>query len=423
MKDEVSITLSLDKRRIKNNGKFPLKICVCQRYPKKQKYFPTKYEYSETEYTEILFPEKGGREKKAITNKREELTLVKKKAIDVAAKIAPFNFEVFEKKLYATKSKDSDVFYQYDLYIQKLKNDGAIKTASNYECSKNALVKFQEYKKIKQPDILDFRSISVQYLYDFEKYFLEVNLGSISTVGSYTRPLRAIFNVAIENSIITENFYPFGKGKYVIPSSSKVKKALNKVQLNILYNSTPLTPQQEIAKDFWFFSYVCYGMNVKDICLLRNENIDGDILYFNRAKTQKNKRTNKLPISIFLNDDAKKILLKYSIKSSEKRDFLFGKISDNMTADQQRSAIDAFNKFISQHIKKLAVSVGLDDDISAVWARYSFTTTLIKERDSYVEAKECLGHSSIKVTEGYFSGFSIETLKDISGCIMTFKNT
>jgi integrase len=421
MKDEVSIILSLDKRRIKTNGKFPLKICVSQRYPKKQKYFPTKYEYSEAEYIEIFFPEKVGREKKAITNKREELTLVKKKAIDVAAKIVPFNFEVFEKKLYATKSKDSDVFYQYDLYIQKLKNDGAIKTASNYECSKNALVKFQEYKKIKQPDKLDFRSISVQYLYDFEKYFLEVKLGSISTVGSYTRPLRAIFNIAIENSIITENFYPFGKGKYVIPSSSKVKKALTKEQLDILYNATPLTKEQEIAKDFWFFSYICYGMNVKDICLLRNENINNDLLQFNRAKTKKNKRSNIRPIVIHLNDEVKEILMKYSIKSTVKRDFVFGKISDKMTAEQQRSAIDAFNKFISQHIKKLAVSVGLDNDISALWARHSFATMLIRARGSKVEAQECLGHSSMKVTEGYYSGFTAETMKDISSSIMTFK--
>ena len=61
MKDEVSIILSLDKRRIKTNGKFPLKICVSQRYPKKQKYFPTKYEYSEEEYLEIFYPEKGKR--------------------------------------------------------------------------------------------------------------------------------------------------------------------------------------------------------------------------------------------------------------------------------------------------------------------------------------------------------------------------
>jgi integrase/recombinase XerD len=422
MNDSVSITLSLDKRRRKINGKFPLKICVYQKYPKTQKYFSTKYEFSEIEFSEIAHPIEGKKkENKLITKTRDELALVKQKAMDVAEKIIPFDFDVFEKKLYSKKSNDSDVFYQYDLFIQKKIEDGDIKTASNYECSKKAFEKFQEYKKIKNPHILDFRSVNVEFLEDFEKYYLEVKEGSISTVGSYTRTLRAMFNIAKKNNIITENYYPFGKGKYVIPSSSKVKKALSKEQLQILYNSTPLTIQQEIAKDFWFFSYMCYGMNVKDICLLRNENINNGLLQYNRAKTKKTKRTNIRPIVILLTKEAKSILEKYSVNSNIKKDFVFGKISENMTNEEIRSAIDAFNRFISQHIKKLAVSVGLDSDISAIWSRHSFATMLIRTGGNKVVAQECLGHASMKITDGYYSGFAPETLADISNSIMTFK--
>jgi site-specific recombinase XerD len=104
-----------------------------------------------------------------------------------------------------------------------------------------------------------------------------------------------------------------------------------------------------------------------------------------------------------------------------KKDFVFGKISENMTNEERRSAIDAFNRFISQHIKKLAVSVGLDSDISAIWARHSFATMLIRAGGNKVVAQECLGHSTIKITEGYYSGFAPETLADISSSIMTFK--
>lgn len=422
MNDSISITLSLDKRRRKINGKFPLKICVYQKYPKTQKYFSTKYEFTEIEFKEITHPIQGKKkENKLITKTRDELALVKQKAMDVAEKIIPFDFDIFEKKLYSKKSNDSDVFYQYDLFIQKKIEDGDIKTASNYECSKKAFEKFQEYKKIKNPHLLDFRSVNVQFLEDFEKYYLEVKEGSISTVGSYTRTLRAVFNIAKKNNIITENYYPFGKGKFIIPSSSKVKKALNKEQLDVLYNATPLTIQQEIAKDFWFFSYMCYGMNVKDICLLRNENINNGLLQFNRAKTKKTKRTNIRPIVILLSKEAKSTLEKYSINSNKKKDFVFGKISENMTKEERRRVIDAFNRFISQHIKKLAVSVGLDSDISAIWARHSFATMLIRTNGNKVIAQECLGHASMKITEGYYSGFAPETLAEISSSIMNFK--
>lgn len=421
MNDDVTVKLFLDKRRVKENGKFPLKICVYQKYPKKQKYFPTKYEFTDNEYNGVFFPNKDGKAKNAISRLRDELGLVKKNAREVADKIVPFNFDLFEKKLYSKKGKESDVFYQYDLYIEKLKQEDAIKTASNYECSKNAFIKFQEYKKISEPHLLDYRTVNVQFLNEFEKYYLDVKFGSISTVGSYTRPLRAIFNIALESHVITESIYPFGKGKYIIPSSSKVKKAITKEQLNILYYATPLTKQQEIAKDYWFFSYMCNGMNGKDICLLRNENITNGILRFNRAKTIRSKRTQIRSIAINLTEEAKEIIQKYSVQSTAARDYIFGKISDNMTAEQKRSAIDAFNKFISQHMKKFAASVGVDSDISALWARHSFATTIIRARGSMAEAMQCLGHSSIKVTEGYYAGFTSETMNDISKITMDFK--
>ena len=99
MNDSVSITLSLDKRRRKINGKFPLKICVYQKYPKTQKYFSTKYEFTEIEFKEITHPIQGKKkENKLITNTRDELAFVKQKAMDVAEKINPFDFDVFEKK-------------------------------------------------------------------------------------------------------------------------------------------------------------------------------------------------------------------------------------------------------------------------------------------------------------------------------------
>jgi integrase/recombinase XerD len=51
---------------------------------------------------------------------------------------------------------------------------------------------------------------------------------SITTVGIYNRTLRAIFNDAIAEEVISrENYYPFGNRKYKIPASRNVKKALS----------------------------------------------------------------------------------------------------------------------------------------------------------------------------------------------------
>ena len=66
-------------------------------------------------------------------------------------------------------------------------------------------------------------------------------------------------NVSLENC-------PFGQKKYVMPS---VKKVLNYEQLRLLltFEAPPL--YQNKARDFFFFSFAKFGMNMKDIALLR----------------------------------------------------------------------------------------------------------------------------------------------------------
>lgn len=73
------------------------------------------------------------------------------------------------------------------------------------------------------------------------------------------RALRAIFNKARAEKEINEDIYPFGKRRYVIPSSKGVKKALTSEQLSRLFKSEPLNSQQEKAKDFGFFLSLVMG--------------------------------------------------------------------------------------------------------------------------------------------------------------------
>lgn len=420
MNKNIFISFFLDKRRKKSNGKFPLKIRVFQTHPRNQKLLPTKYDFSEVEYDSIFFPKKEDKTNKETSKLRLELELILKKANDVADSIIPFDFKKFENKLYIKRSQEANVFYQYDLFIKMLVEENRVKTASNYECSKLALVNFLKFKNNNTSIELDFRTVTPRFLHEFEKYFIEEKGGKISSVGSYTRPLRAIFNIAISNNIINPEFYPFGKDGYIIPSSSKVKKALSKEELKMLIESKPLTKEQEIAKDFWFLSFMCFGMNLKDFCVLRNENISKDVILLNRAKTKNSRRNNIMHTPIYLNDDALKIIEKYSIKSGARKDYVFDKISDTMTESEKVKKIDAFNKFVSQHIKLLAKSIGVTSEISAIWARHSFATTLIRNGGSKELAQQCLGHSSKKTTEAYFAGFAPDTMKEISNSIMKF---
>ena len=97
---------------------------------------------------------------------------------------------------------------------------------------------------------------------------IEVKGKSFTTVGFYLRSLRVIFNLGIESNVVNKDLYPFGVKRYEIPSSSNTKKAFDSSQLGILFHSEAQTSEQEKARDFWFFSFACNGMNMKDILQL-----------------------------------------------------------------------------------------------------------------------------------------------------------
>ena len=53
MKKQYFISIYLDTRRVKYNGKFPVKLRVYTSTPRKQKMYPTIFEFTEKEFNSI----------------------------------------------------------------------------------------------------------------------------------------------------------------------------------------------------------------------------------------------------------------------------------------------------------------------------------------------------------------------------------
>ena len=74
------------------------------------------------------------------------------------------------------------------------------------------------------------------------------------------------------------------------------------------------------AKAFWFFSYACNGMNLKDVALLKYSDIKDDKFYYYRAKTF-DKTSEKTTITIYLTDFTKQVIADYG--NEDKSGFVF----------------------------------------------------------------------------------------------------
>ena len=421
MKKQYQISYFLDTRRAKRNGLYPVKLRVYATFLKKQKLYPTIFEYSEKDFKETWLSKKP---RDHVKDNRLKLSKFEIKANNTAEKINPFSFDMFEKKLGLSKGEAQNVIYHYNELIKYYTKLNRIGTKDNYSYSLKSIIEFYNHlnnlDKDNEPEKILFSEITKDWLESYEQYIIDVKEQSKTTIGFYLRPLRAVFNRAIRENDISINIYPFTKDKYIIPKPKKVKKALNSEQLNKLFNAEPKTPEQEKAKDFWFFSYACNGINIKDIALLKKEDIQNDSFNYYRAKTKNTSKDNETQIVVYLNDYSRSIIDKYSKKDISNKDFIFDIVSEKDNEQEKYRKIKNFVRFINQNLKKLAKANDLPNDISTYWARHSFTTIAVRNGASLEFISEALNHSDLKTTKNYMAGFEDEVKKDFSNNLMNF---
>ena len=421
MKKQYQISYFLDTRRAKRNGLYPVKLRVYATFLKKQKLYPTIFEYSEKDFKETWLSKKP---RDHVKDNRLKLSKFEIKANNTAEKINPFSFDMFEKKLGLSKGEAQNLIYHYNELIKYYTKLNRIGTKDNYSYSLKSIIEFYNHlnnlDKDNEPEKILFSEITKDWLESYEQYIIDVKEQSKTTIGFYLRPLRAVFNRAIRENDISINIYPFTKDKYIIPKPKKVKKALNSEQLNKLFNAEPKTPEQEKAKDFWFFSYACNGINIKDIALLKKEDIQNDSFNYYRAKTKNTSKDNETQIVVYLNDYSRSIIDKYSKKDISNKDFIFDIVSEKDNEQEKYRKIKNFVRFINQNLKKLAKANDLPNDISTYWARHSFTTIAVRNGASLEFISEALNHSDLKTTKNYMAGFEDEVKKDFSNNLMNF---
>ncbi|PZX52453.1 site-specific recombinase XerD [Algoriphagus ratkowskyi] len=419
-KDPVTVSHYLDTRRKKDNGLFPVKIRVYDATTKKARLYTTDFDLTEKNFKRIIFPEEGQRFNKAEKEIREDLESLKAYYSEKITDLKSFTFENLEKSLEIKSGDLMDSFFHFEAYIKELREAERIGTASSYGLSMKSLKAYIKDKTGKEPKSLLLQDITVKFLNDYETWMTVKESKSLTTVGIYLRGLRVIFNRAIETKAIDKDLYPFGVKKYEIPASTNPKKAFDSNQLTTLFQVEAQTPEQKKARDFWFFSFVCNGMNMKDILHLKWKNIDGEQIIFVREKTKRTKKANSKPIQVPLTDFAKSFIVDYGTTEQSPNGFVFPILNEKMTAEKQHFEKLKFIRFVNQHIKHLAKANGLTGDISTYWARHSFATSAVRKKASLEYVSEALGHSDLKTTKNYFAGFEDKTKKEILEDITDF---
>lgn len=369
-------------------------------------YFNRKYQYFSTDID--LKPGKAGKPSELdiiLTAKRRteeqkdiylKLNSYLLKAEGVIKKLDVFTFDKFSEMYQESRDVINSVSFALDKYINDLEREGRVSTASSYRCTKNSL---EEFKKG-----LKFADITPSLLKKYEYWMLD-NGNSITTVGIYLRSLRTIFN----RQNIDSSLYPFGRGKYEIPSGKNVKKALTIEEIARIYNYEA-AGSEAIARDYWMFLYLCNGMNVKDFCNLKWESISENILTYQREKTKRTRKEAK-KITVSLKPETWEIINKWGRRSVVPGSYIFPHYEKGMTAIRQHEIAQQLVKTINKYIKRIAWNVGINKDVTTYFARHSFATILKRSGTDISMISDLLGHSDVSVTENYLSSFENEQIK------------
>lgn len=419
-KETVKVSLYLDTRRQKDNGTYPVRIRVYDSTTRKARLYTTDFDLTEKDFNRIFFPELGQRFRKEEKEIQTDLLAIESDYKEKAESLGIFNFDAFEKSFEIKRGDLINVFWHYESLIREMKESNRFGTALTYESSLKSLKSFLKAKRGKEPKQLHFQEITAKFLESYESWMTDKEEKTLTTVGIYLRGLRVIFNKAMDQKVIDKEIYPFGIRKYEIPASSNTKKAFDSDQLQKLFQAVPKIEEQEKAKDYWFFSFVCNGMNIKDIVYLKWRNINDGQIEFVREKTKRTKKAKQKTIQVPLTDFAKSFIEKYGNSDRSKNSYVFPIINDDMSEEEKDQKKRSFTRFINQHLKNLAKDNGLNGDISTYWARHSFATTAVRKKASLEFVSEALGHSDLKTTKNYFAGFEDKTKKEILEDITDF---
>jgi integrase/recombinase XerD len=397
-----------DTRRMKKNSKYPVKLWVTNRGEQRYYPFSSKYDLTKDEFGKVF----GLKPRKPYLDIHDVFVSERFNADEIIKSFGDrFSFTLFEKRFKQPEGSSKNVFILLDELSKKLRNQEQISTAVMTECTLSSLKKFHSKKE------LSLDEIDVDFMNMYEKWMLK-NGRANATIGMYGRTIRGIFNTAIKDRVIPSELYPFKE--YQIPTGRNFKKALTLSDVALIYNYVPKSQNEAKARDFWLLTYLCNGINMKDIALLKFKNIDGDMIRFERSKTKRANKDKPVIISFVISPDVKRIINRWGNKSVWDGNYIFPIIEAKATPEEIYKQVYNAIKTTNKYTKAICKDLKINAKVTTMVARHSYATVVRNSGKGVEFISEALGHNSIETTKNYLAGFEDDAKKEVAGVLTNF---
>lgn len=403
-KDNITVLTILDTRRKKQSGLYPVKVEVI--FNRIQRYYSTGKELSIEDWTNL--PESRSRKLIEIRENIENSFSIIKQNVDFLARECEFSFETLNTRLGKANSNTINSVFSYK--IATLLENEQINTY-HYYC--DTLKSIEQFGGKNIP----ITAITVDWLKKYEKYLLNEGK-NYTTIGMRCRGIRCVLNEIRKIGLIKECQYPFGHGKYEIPTGQGRKLALSLQQIKSIVTYTDGKETTERYRDLWFFSYLCNGINFADLLTLKYSNIQNGEIYFIRAKTIRTSKVKKEICSV-ITTEMQSIIDRWGNPDKKPDSYIFDYLKGDETALRLKVRIRDIISCCNRHLKDIGKAVGIQG-LSTYTARHSYATVLKRSGANIAYISESLGHNDLKTTENYLASFEKEERQKNASLLTNF---
>ncbi len=310
-------------------------------------------------------------------------------------------FDRFKNELKGSSSEKPTVQSYIEGLILEMKAEDKIGNALIYKELLSLLKRYHSRA-------LAFEDINITFLKSLETRMRKQGVSGNSRSKQF-RTLRATFNRATGDRLVSVNAYPFknpmnprGFNISALETTTE-KRALAEADLQKILDYEPQSERQDLARSVFVISLYLQGISFGDLSKLKYDNIqDGRVIY-NRQKTR-----NKARISIKITQPVQEIIDKYRDNTSP---YLLPILSSFHKSEQQK-----FNRIhkkivqVNKGLKEIASNAGIEGNVTTYVARHSFATILKQKGISTAIIQEAMGHTSEKTTQIYLDSFGNEAV-------------
>lgn len=402
-------SLTLDIRKAAEDYSQELPVAVRVSYDSQKVFLRLGIKYTMSDWVNLCDYEKSGRRVKQ-TERSDLKELLAGVELMTNQLIAEGNFSLRRLKgRFQGKRDDTYTIYSiWDEYLQAKREEGK---AGSARCSGDVKSRFIKDmgESVALTDI--DRNFVQRWVRSMKKGGL-----STTTIAIDLRTFRTIVNIAIERGLINGNTKEMFKDTGYNKVCSRKHEFLDVATMRKLYNfweadkavdadgKELFLPREKhaIFRDLglFLFMYLGDGQNLADTLRLTYDGwyfaTHGKQLRFLRHKTR-DRNESASEVIFPVTPELQKIIDKYGNKPEQGKR-VFPIMSEFITPEKEVWVIQRYNRYIREHMAKIAELLGMEQCPTATWARHSFATNLNNSGAvPYKYISDSMGHSGMVI--------------------------